>query len=96
MTPLSLGGIIHNGANAFAYVSTRSTDGGWYRVGENIMGWTIAEIGRVDLTVTSGDERVRIKLRPDDDPSVAPQPPPAPSSSANPGSETNLKQRNRS
>ncbi|HXY58092.1 MAG TPA: hypothetical protein VEH76_05885 [Methylocystis sp.] len=93
-TPLSVAGIVRNGASALAFLSTGAGEGEWCGVGEKIAGWTVAEIGRIDLTVTSGDKRAQVKLYPDYDPNVAPEPSSAPPPSPAPA-PTILRQRHR-
>jgi len=94
-TIVSVAGIVRSGAGARAFLSTSASDGEWYGVGEMIAGWTVAEIGRIDLTVMSGDKRAQVKLYPDYDPNTAPEPPAA-SPPSPPPAPANLRQRHRS
>jgi len=93
-TPLAVAGIVRSRAGARVFLSTSAGDGDWYGVGEIIAGWTVAEIGRIDLTVTSGDKRAQVKLYPDYDPNAAPEPP-SDSPASPPAAPANLRQRNR-
>lgn len=74
---LSLAGIVHFGSKSRAYLSG-SGDGEWYGVGEKVAGWTVAEIRRIDLTLTSGGQSTELKLYPEPEPAAAAAPPASP------------------
>jgi hypothetical protein len=80
---LSVAGIVHFGDKARAFLSSDSDAGGaWYVVGEKVAGWTVAEIRRIGLTLTSGQRFAELKLYPDVQASpqtlAPPSPPPPP------------------
>lgn len=80
----SLAGIVHFGANSRAFLAkSDGADGEWYEVGEKVAGWTLAQIRRVDLTLTSGERSANLKLYLDSPAAEAaatapPAPPPPP------------------
>lgn len=60
-------------------VANSFPEGKWLGVGEQVEGWTIADMNRFELTLKNGERSVRLQLYPTD-----PQPPPKPRSAPEP------------
>lgn len=60
---LTLSAIVKHGGVASAFViSPTAPEGEWKKIGERVDTWTIAAIADVDLTLTNGDQAVKLRL----------------------------------
>jgi hypothetical protein len=60
---LSLAAIVKTGATTRVFiVSSGSPDGKWLTRGETIEGWTVSEIGDIELTLVDGERSARLPL----------------------------------
>ncbi|BBU61761.1 hypothetical protein MSC49_16960 [Methylosinus sp. C49] len=62
---LSLSAIVRAGASARAFVvSSDDPEGRWLTPGESVQGWTIAEVGELELKLVNGAQSARLQLYP--------------------------------
>ncbi|MBG0808319.1 hypothetical protein IY145_02880 [Methylosinus sp. H3A] len=63
---LSLAAIVRSGASVRAFVvSGEDPEGRWLVPGESVQGWTIAEVGEVELKLVNGAQSARLQLYPE-------------------------------
>lgn len=63
---VGLQAIVGSRSNGRAFLISRPfPEGKWYRVGEQIEGWTIADMQSSELTLTNNAHTVRLRLYPD-------------------------------
>lgn len=61
-TDLQLSGILGDGLNRSAFVARVDESGEWLRLGAEIDGWTITEIGPEWIILTAGEDIFRLEL----------------------------------
>jgi hypothetical protein len=63
---LSLAAIVRSGASVRAFVvSGEDPEGRWLAPGEAVQGWTIAEVGELELKLVNGAQSARLQLYPE-------------------------------
>ncbi|CAN2533653.1 hypothetical+protein [Methylocapsa aurea] len=63
---LSLEAIVRSGASVRAFVvSGEDPEGRWLTLGEAVQGWTIAEVGELELKLVNGAQSARLQLYPE-------------------------------
>jgi len=86
---LSVGAIVKSRGVARAFVISSATpDGEWKKVGETVENWTISSIAALELTLTNGDQAVKLRLYSDateGPPDSGPNHPPEPKPETPPG-----------
>jgi len=63
---LSLAAIVRSGSSVRAFVvSGEDPEGRWLAPGEAVQGWTIAEVGELELKLVNGAQSARLQLYPE-------------------------------
>ncbi len=72
---LALGAVVRYGAKRRAFVTdAQGANGEWYRVGEKVAGWTVAEIRQDLLMLQNAGRSAQLQLYPDPPPEPAEAP----------------------